>query len=261
MIESIDNGMMVLKPAVKVDDQAKHIRVKVDTEIPKPAEYLYNPHLADKINASRQSIKEEMGLLREANLSARARQVGGGLSDEESAVSLSLDVLQRSLARIESLLYQFASVAAADPDSLEALQRKLAEELRGFKRIFEGVELKEIVPPDIDMNRIDVTSKIKPEKLDSLSAASAREAVSAAKDAVGPLLARAGEKKASQSLTEAVLSTTDQNLAAAESALYPEEITARAKEASLSMRDRMPEVFGAQAHLQPDQVFRLISSG
>jgi hypothetical protein len=74
------------------------------------------------------------------------------------------------------------------------------------------------------------------------------------------MLNRVGKPAAGQSRTEAVLSTTDQNLTAAESALYPEEIVSRAKEASLSLRDKIPEVLGAQAHLHPDHVFELVRS-
>jgi len=261
MIERIDSGMMVLRPITRIGQQTKNISIEVKPEAARSADYLYNPDLADKINASRESVKEEMNVLREANLQTRAKQGDDRQQDEESSSASSLDLLKRSMTRMESLLYQVASVVAADPDSLEAIQRKLVEELRGYKRIFEGVKLPETMPADLKLDDIDISGKLDVENVSSASASDARKAISSAEDVVDRMLGHVEEEMAEQSMTEAVLSTMNQNLAAAESALYPEEIMSRAREASLSLQDRMLEAYGAHAHLQPDQVFKLVSPG
>jgi hypothetical protein len=74
------------------------------------------------------------------------------------------------------------------------------------------------------------------------------------------MLSKIEEEEAEQSRTEAVLSTIGQNLAAAESAFYPEETMSRAREASLSLQDAMLGS-GAHRHLNPDDVFMLTSPG
>ncbi len=261
MIERISGGVMVLRPTAGVDRGPRRVGVRIETDVDKPAEYLYNPDLAEKINVSRESIREEMSLLREASFAARLRQREDRPVDEEERASLSLDVLKRSLARIKTLLYQVASVAGADPDSLEALQRKLAEELRGYERVFEQIDLKGVESPDLGRDRIAIGGKIDAGSVDSESFEDTMEVISSAEKVVERMLERTQGERSRQSRTEAILSTTDQNLAAAESAFYPQEIMSRAKEASFSLRDRMPEAFTAQAHLRPDQVYGLTSPG
>ena len=259
MIERIDNEMMVFRPITKVGQQAKDISIKVRKEAPKPADYLYNPDLADKINISRESIKEELSFLKKADLGVRDGKEGDRNPKGRASTASSLDVLERSLARITSLLYQIASVVASDPDSLEALQKKLTDEMRGYEKVFDGIKLVEIPRPDLNLDDVDVCGKINAESLNSDSVAAARETVSAAADAAAHMLSKIEEEEAEQSRTEAVLSTIGQNLAAAESALYPEETMSRAREASLSLRDAMLGASGAHGHLIPDDVFVLTS--
>ncbi|MCK4655468.1 MAG: hypothetical protein KAT85_00500 [candidate division Zixibacteria bacterium] len=259
MIERIENGMMVLRPIAKAGQQARNIGIEIKKEISKPADYLYNPDLADKINVSRESIKDEIGLLKEADLGIRNGQQGDHNPNDEASSASSLDVLERSLIRMTSLLYQIASVVAADPDSLEALQRKLAEELRGYEKVFDSVRLVEIASPDLKLDDLDIRGKINAESLNSKSVAAARETISAAENVAARMLSQIKEEEAEQSRTEAVLSTIGQNLAAAESAFYPEETISRAREVSLALRDTILGALGAQAHLNPDDVFMLTS--
>ena len=75
------------------------------------------------------------------------------------------------------------------------------------------------------------------------------------------MLSQIEEEEAEQSRTEAVLLTIGQNLAAAESAFYPEETVSRAREVSLNLRNTMLGALGAQSHLNPDDVFMLTSPG
>ena len=261
MIERINSGMMVLRPVTKVGQQAKDISIEVRKEASKPADYLYNPDLADKINTSRESIKEELSFLKKADLGIRDGKEGDRNPKGRASTASSLDVLERSLARMTSLLYQIASVVASDPDSLEALQKKLTDEMRGYERVFESVKLVEISRPDLNLDDVDVCGKINAESLNSKSAATARETVSAAADAAAHMLSKIEEEEAEQSRTEAVLSIIGQNLAAAESAFYPEETMSRAREASISLRNTMLGALGAQSHLNPDDVFMLTSPG
>lgn len=261
MIERIDNGMMVLRPITKVGQQVRDIGIEVRKEIPKPADYLYNPDLADKINVSRESIKEELSFLKNADLRIRDGQEGDRNPKEEASSASSVDLLKRSLARITFLLYQIASVVAADPDSLEALQRKLADELRGYERVFDSARLVEIERSDPKLDDLDITGKIDTESLNSESVAAARETISAAEDVAARMLSQIEEQEAEQSRTEAVLLTIGQNLAAAESAFYPEETMSRAREVSISLRNTMLGALGAQAHLNRDDVFMLTSPG
>jgi hypothetical protein len=236
----------------------RDIGIEVREDVSKPADFLYNPDLADKINISRESIKEELSFLKKADFGIR-----DGQKDDRNPIgeasSESLDLLKRSLTRMTSLLYQIASVVAADPDSLEALQRKLAGELRGYEEVFDKVKLQEIAGPDLKLDDLDVRGKIDAESLNSESAAAARETISAAEDIAARMLSQIEDEEAEQSRTEAVLSTIGQNLAAAESAFYPEETMSRAREVSLSLRNTMLGALGAQAHLNPDDVFMLTS--
>lgn len=261
MIESVNNGMVVLRPIAGIARQTKKISIGVESGASEPADYLYNPDLAEKINVSRESIKEEMGFLIQTKLGPRGEPDAQRALAHEKARFSSLDMLKRSLARIESLLYQVASVAASDPDSLEALQRKLLEELRDYTNVFERVELNEIVPPDLNLGNLDIGDKIDADKLNSNSFVASRESISLAINTIDRILEHAGIKKPEQSAAEAILSTADQNLAAAESTLYPQEIMSRAKEASMNVRDRILEAFGAQAHLLPEHVFKLTTNG
>jgi hypothetical protein len=261
MIERIDSGMMVLRPITGDGQRVTNIGIEVQKATPRPADYLYNPDLADKINISRESIKEELSLLKEAGLGIRGVREGDRNPDKRASSASSLDVLKRNMARMTSLLYQIASVIAADPDSLEALQKKLAEELRGYERVFDSVKLAEIEPPDLKLDDLDISGKIDVEKADMESVTAARETISAAEDVAVRMLNKIEAYEEEQSRTEAVLSTIGQNLAAAESALYPEETMSRAMDASLSLRGAMLGALGAQAHLNPDDVFLLTSPG
>jgi hypothetical protein len=252
---------MVLRPITGDGQRVSNIGIEVQKATPRPADYLYNPDLADKINISRESIKEELSLLKEAGLGIRGVREGDRNPDKRASSASSLDVLKRNMARMTSLLYQIASVIAADPDSLEALQKKLAEELRGYERVFDSVKLAEIEPPDLKLDDLDISGKIDVEKADMESVTAARETISAAEDVAVRMLNKIEAYEEEQSRTEAVLSTIGQNLAAAESALYPEETMSRAMDASLSLRGAMLGALGAQAHLNPDDVFLLTSPG
>jgi len=262
MIERISNDVVTLRPMQSPAPQDSDVTVKIDNKQPDPADYLYNPDLADRINTSRQSIREELQLLERTN---RKVESDDGQSDQQSDMSSipsHLETLRQSLKRMESLLYQVASVAAADPDLLQNIQQELVDEMRGFRRVFKEIDFEQNVLPNIDLNAIDISDVIEALRNEEQTISYALEVVEKAESAINQAIEQTGgEKSREVSRTEATLNTAEQNLAAAESAFYPEEILDRAKEVATSLRERMAEAFGAQGNLKPDDVFKLVGAG
>ncbi len=268
MIQRIDSATYLLKPKPVQTGQVKKVELQVSNENVKAADYLYNPDLADKIHESRKSLKEEMGLLKDA---AVINDISVGQSEKavryqpEQAQGIqysALDTLKNSLTRINSLLYQLASVASGDSDSLEAIQRKLAEEISGYRRIFKKVDLTEFKPVKIDVDSLSMAAQTEALQVNPENATATRQVTEAAEKSVEKALKANDDRKLdTKSVTEANLSNAQQNLAAAESAIYPEEIVDRAKEVAQQLYEKMSEALGVHGTLKPDEVFKLIGAG
>ncbi len=268
MIQRIDNVTVLLRPNPIQNGQSKKVAVEVKNESVKPADYLYNPELADKIHESRKSLKEEMGFLREANARRNTARQPANIEkyreqDTQHVQQYSaLDTLKHSMTRMTSLLYQLASVTAGDSDSMEAIQRKLAEELLGYKRVFKGIELTDFESNEIDMDRLRTVVNTEALQINPENAAATRQIIETAEKSVeNALSVQNHEQPDSMSVTEAKLSNAEQNLAAAESAFYPEEIVDRAKEVAQQLYEQMSDTLGAHGTLKPDEVFKLIGAG
>ncbi len=277
MIQRIDNVTVLLKPNPVQNGQSKKVAVEVKNENVKSADYLYNPELADKIHESRKSLKEEMGFLRDANVKQPINVIKRPENVEKQPKNVekyreqdpqrvqqysALDMLKHSMTRMTSLLYQLASVTAGDSDSMEAIQRKLAEELLGYKRVFNGIELTDFESNKIDMDRLRTVVNTEALQINPENAAATRQIIETAEKSVeNALSAQNREQPDSMSVTEANLSNAEQNLAAAESAFYPEEIVDRAKEVAQQLYEQMSETLGAHGTLKPDEVFKLIGAG
>jgi hypothetical protein len=268
MIQRIDNVTVLLKPNPVQNEQSKKVAVEVKNESVKSADYLYNPELADKIHESRKSLKEEMGFLKDANAKqTKARQPENvekyREQDPQRVQQYSaLDTLKHSMTRMTSLLYQLASVTAGDSASMEAIQRKLAEELLGYKRVFKGIELTDFESNEIDMDRLRMVVDTEALQITPEDAAATRQIIETAEKSVeNTLNAQNRQQSDSMSVTEAKLSNAEQNLAAAESAFYPEEIMDRAKEVARQLYEQMSDTPGTHGTLQPDEVFKLIGAG
>ena len=153
-------------------------------------------------------------------------------------------------------------MSGADSDALEALQQKLADELSGYDKVFKKVKLHNIETPDIKTEEMDISREIKAEDIDPQTAVQAKEKVTEIEEIIERELdSISSDEPEEQSRTEAVLDTTDQNLAAAESAFYPEEIVNRATEVAHKIREKMIEAYDAQSHLEPDEVYKLLGAG
>ena len=258
MIERISNQMLVLRPAQGRTEAKKNVSVKVSGEEAKPAEELYNPDFADKINSSRQSIRDELNLLKDTYQRPKVRQAENAEAEQsqespEEGMG-SYATLKRSMIRISSLLYQVASAAGGNSESLEQMQRRLVDELREYEGAYTRVDL-----DGVDPEELDLASKI---DLDQLTPASAAEAQRAVEQAERALTNATSTLKSSESTprsaTEAALSTAEQNLAAAESAFYPEEIVDRAHMVSEALTRQMQDVTRAQGPVVPEDVLKLI---
>ena len=96
----------------------------------------------------------------------------------------------------------------------------------------------------------------------SENAAATRQVTEAAEKSIDDALSVQNRQEPdTMSVTEANLSNAQQNLAAAESAFYPEEIVDRAKEVARQLAEQMAETPSTHGTLQPDEVFKLIGAG
>lgn len=262
MIEQTGSSTYVLRPFALPTNMSRSVNITTDKDsTAETAEYLYNPEFAEKISIARTSIVEEMNLFQ----ASKSRPNESDQTSEEAirnqSETSSLEALKRSLTRIESLLYQVASVAAADPESLDVLQQKLADEIRGYKKAFKQVDMHEFEDADIELQtdpaQTDGTRPTDTERYSKLKCE-----VEEAERFIDAKLAEQRKTGARPvSMTEAVLGTAEQNLAAAESTIFPEEIVSRAKEVATMVRERLAEAFPAQGRLQPDEVFKLVGAG
>ncbi len=254
MIERISNQMLVVRPAQGRTQPQKNVSIKVGNDNPKPAEELYNPDLADKISSSRQSIRDELNLLKDLSNRPNVEDAelnGSGGGDKASSYSS----VKRSLMRISSLLYQVASVAGGDSESIERMQKRLIDEFREYEGEVARVDLE-----GINVDKLNISAKVDLDKLTASNAADAQKTVEEAEKALTQTLGTARtDKPHSQSATEAALSTAEQNLAAAESAFYPEEIVDRARSVAGTLRGQMQNVAQAQGKVVPEDVLKLLA--
>jgi len=262
MIEQTGSSTYVLRPLALPTNMSRSVNITTDKDSSaETAEYLYNPEFAEKISIAKTSIVEEMNLIQ----ASKSRTNESGQTSEEAIRSRSeastLEALKRSLTRIESLLYQVASVAAADPESLDVLQKKLVEEIRGYKKAFKQVDIHEFQPADVELP----TRHAQTDGTQSTDAEGYSKLKCEVEEAERFIDAKLAELRKTESrpisMTEAALGTAEQNLAAAESTIFPEEIVSRAKEVATMVRERLEEAFPAQGRLQPDEVFKLIGAG
>lgn len=254
MIERISNQMLVVRPAHGRTQPKKNVSIKVGNDNPKPAEELYNPDLADKINSSRQSIRDELNLLKDLsnrpNVEKGERDGSGGDGETSSYSSV-----KKSLMRISSLLYQVASVAGGDAESIERMQKRLVDEFREYEGKVAKVDFE-----GVDADKLNISAKVDLDKLTASNAADAQKTVEEAERALTQTSRTARtEKSDKQSATEAALSTAEQNLAAAESAFYPEEIVDRARSVAGTLRGQMQGVAQAQGKVVPEDVLKLLA--
>jgi len=261
MIEKIIDQTVHVRPLLSLSRNVSQSAVTVGSNSEKTADYLYDPLFSDKVNASRNSINEELNLLSEMNRNPE----NAGQPDkqqEPSAAAVSLETLKRSLLRIKSLLYQVASVTAADPDTLEVIQRKLADELRGYEKAVADVDLPEFSGVDLTLGRITIANHADSGESEQVRLSDTLKAVESAENTADRLLLQIkGTEPRDESKTEAALSTADQNMAAAESTIYPEEILARAKEVARSMREGLMDAPELRRSLKPEEVLGLIDTG
>ncbi|MBU1317980.1 MAG: hypothetical protein KKG33_04685 [candidate division Zixibacteria bacterium] len=261
MIEKISNETVHVRPRLSLSKNVSQSAVTVGNNVEKTADYLYDPLFSEKVNASRHSINEELVLLSEMNRNPE----NAGHSDEQqgpAAVATSLDILERSLLRMKSLLYQVASVTAADPDTLDMLQRKLADELRGYKKAIADVDLPEFSGVDLTLNGITIANHADSGETEQVRLSDTLKTVESAVSTADSILLqikRTGSRN--ESKTEAALSTAGQNMAAAESTIYPEEILARAKEVARSLREEFMDAPELRRSLKPEEVLGLIDTG
>jgi hypothetical protein len=268
MIERVDGTTYVLRPNTPAESARSRMNIKVSRQEDNPADYLYNPNLADKIHISRQSISEEIGLLKlqpYQKPTAKASDDANRNLDTKKAPATAYsaaETLNRSLNRLKSLLYQFASVTAADPDSFEAIQRKLADELLGFKRVFKNIKLQEFDVSIENLDDVEAVTKIDLQNSDAQSVQSARKVIEDAEDSVEKALGKLGESgRQDESRTEAALKTAEQNLEAAENTFYPEDILIRTRDVAAQVYSQIMPENSVHGKLQPDQVLALIGGG
>jgi len=261
MIERISNQMLVLRPAQGRTEAKKNVSVKVSGEDSKPAEELFNPDFAQKINSSRQSIRDEINLLKDTYQRPKAEKAAPTEAEEpqeqpEDVASYS--TLKKSLIRISSLLYQVASAAGGDTETIEQMQRRLVDELREYEGTYTRVDLR-----GVDLDKMDIAARIDLDQLTPASAAEAQEAVEEAEKELTTATTKSEKTSEStqRSATEAALSTAEQNLAAAESVFYPDEVVDRAHQVSETLTGQMQNVARAQGRVVPEDVLKLIADG
>ena len=261
MIEKISNQTVYVKPLLSLHKNVSQAALTVGDRSENAADYLYDPLFSDKVNASRRSINEELLLLSEMNRNPENAEQ----SDQQqpsSSIATSLETLKRSLLRMKSLLYQVASVTAADPDSIQVLQRKLADELRGYEKAVADIDLPESSGVDLTLGRVEISSQADPRETDQVRISDALKDVESAQSNVDRILQQIDRPEPrDESMTEAALSTADQNLAAAESTIYPEKILERAKEVAQILREGLTDAPEVQKSLKPEDVLGLIDTG
>lgn len=261
MIERICDQTVHVRPLLSIDRNARPHAVTVDNSVGKTADYLYDPQFYDKLNASRHSINEELILLSELNRkSATAER--HDQQQESASTAASIETLKRSLLRIESLLYQVASVTAADPDSMQVLQRKLADEIRGYETVVASVDLPESSDADFTLRKIAISDETGSVQIGQFRISEALEEVESAQSTADRFLVQFDQtERRDESRTEAALSTADQNMAAAQSTVYPDEILARAKQVAERLREGTLDTPHLKRTLKPEEVLGLIDTG
>jgi hypothetical protein len=260
MIERINSQSITVWPAAKSSQQPKDLSLKVPEGQGQGAEYLFNPRLADKISRSRESLNSEMKILQEAE--ARKQQDAKQVEQEaESSGGFdTLASLKRSLTRMKSLLYQMASATGGNFEATEAIQRELADELRGYRRVFRGIDISVDQPEPDSRRKLDVAEQVRQAATDSSSTTDALNAVERAESDVEIALRTREEVTKEESRTAAALKTAEQNLAAAENTYYPQDILSRAREVA-EMLQQQSGATSAQRSLKPDEVYKLLNFG
>ncbi len=257
MIERISNSTVLLRPSDPKTESNRGSAMKVPTGEQKPADYLFDPRVADKLDLSQKSVREELTLIEQRSRERASEAEASGsqiLTDEVMERSM-----RTSMARIRSLLYHVASVSGGNPELLKKAQEKVARELRDYDKVFKEVNLDstEKTSEESDLN---LSSRIDPSRLDAESARASLEAIEKAEAELDRRkVVRQKSDDYVKARTEAALRTTEQNLRAAKSALFPDDSVARAEEVVRLANASAEKLDKAQSGIRADDVHKLLS--
>lgn len=261
MIERVTNQIVHLNPSLSIDKRQPVSGIEIKQSTLNTADYLYNPQFVEKLGTSRQSISEELMLLQERKTEDHRSKAESGEEKEPSAQAASVESLKQNLIRMKSLLLEMASVAAADPDSLERIQRKLADELRGYEKAIKHVDIVEFKNAKLAGATMDVRNLTVAGSTVGSGVTVALNAVESAQIGIERAVRRIGmHTQRPRSETEAALQTADQNLAAAEATVYPDDIFERAKAVARSLSAENSAPAHIHRRLTPGDVLGLVDT-